>query len=150
VTVAAAKLEILVGQVVAAALDPAYSTHFGAVAGQPSRAMRELRELAKGASDDQLKRLHNDAKALFEERNTVVHALVAIDYAPADGSPGPAWILYHPRSGKDLPMPSLDEMEALAKRFNDLSTLANRLAGEELDKRLRQSAADSVRTDESK
>ncbi len=122
VTIAAAKLEAVLGGVVLALLGHDHETTAAwALAGESGRVMRTLGKLVRGMPPDHpIRVLRDDVRLAFERRNGLVHSVV-VRQVMHDGQPSePLW--FHP---KTLALTPVNEGVA-ADLLADLNELTRR------------------------
>ncbi|WP_395695059.1 hypothetical protein [Nocardioides sp.] len=135
VAVAAAKLEAMLGRVlVAARLADVGDDWLDATTKRPLEVLKKGRR--KFPTGHPVRDLYAQSRKALNDRNRIVHSLAYFDGDLAD------WVLVHPKSGQDIPMPTSAEFEELRTRLNMLS--AKCLHVENLI------LADSVRTEEAR
>lgn len=114
VAVAAAKLEAMLGRVlVAAELADDGDDWLDAATKRPLEVLKRGRR--QFPQDHPVRKLYTQSRKALNDRNRLVHSLAYFDGELAD------WVLVHPKSGQDIPMPTAAELEELRGRLNMLS-----------------------------
>lgn len=144
VTVAATKVELAMSGISRMVLDLPEPKHVAADLGTPGQAMKQFVQAAEARADiPELHALVGDARLLAKERNKLVHALLVTISRDAE------LVMYDPRTGKDRPLPTANELATLERGFDSWTTRAFRVWGQLLREDAQSRAvADSVRTAE--
>jgi hypothetical protein len=127
-TLAAAKMELLLGELASAAGAPTDGVSFLSTSGLSGGAMRMLQTAgAQLPADNEINQLHRDAAALLIERDALVHAVTTCDMRPDSGTPGDDLVDEVPTPA-EAPLPGPEALDDLVERLDALSAQSLGLA----------------------
>ncbi len=120
-TLAAAAMEVLLGELAHAAGAPIDAVSFLSTSGMSGGAMQMLQTAGEQLPvENEINALHRDAAALLIERDALVHAVTMHHLRPSSGSPADA-LIDPVETVPDAPLPSLEQIDDLVDRLHGLS-----------------------------
>jgi hypothetical protein len=123
-TLAAATMEVLIGELAHAAGAPTDAVSFLSTSGMSGGAMQMLQTAGEQLpAENEINALHRDATALLIERDALVHAVTMHDLRPETGTPSDD-VIGTVETVPTAPLPSIEQIDDLVERLHTLSTQA--------------------------
>ena len=123
-TLAAARMEVLLGELAHAVGAPVDAVSFLSTSGMSGGAMQMLQTAGEQLpAENEINALHRDAAALLIERDALVHAVTMHDLRPESGTPGDE-LVDTVDPAPDAPLPGIEQIEELVERLHALSAQA--------------------------
>lgn len=123
-TLAAATMEVLIGELAQAAGAPTDAVAFLSSSGMSGGALQMLQTAgAQLPAESEINSLHRDASALLIERDALVHAVTMHDLRPESGTPADE-LIDTVETVPAAPLPGVEQLDDLVERMHALSAQA--------------------------